>query len=124
MNSLRLLLALACLIGPRAAVHAQRPELLDRLEKEAHGVDFLTFSRDGKTLASDGGQIQFWNVATGQRKRKVEGPTNSFTAVSLSGDGKTLAFGTYGHTIELWDVARGNLQKTLHGHTHVLNSLS
>ena len=76
----------------------------------------LSFSRDGSTLASGGeGFVDLWDVATGApiaTFQDNEGP------VSLSPDGSTLAFVSSDNTIQLRDVATGELAGTLEGHTH------
>src|SRR5438445_1077659 len=52
----------------------------------------VTFSRDGKTLASAGDDhlIKLWNVATGQNA-DLRGHTTDVRCIAFSPDGKTLA---------------------------------
>jgi len=69
------------------------------------------FTPDGKTvIVSDwGGEVIFWDVATGRelrRLRAADGRVNGL-ALALSGDGKTLATGGFGQ-FSLWDTATGN----------------
>src|SRR5256885_1364904 len=41
---------------------------------------------------------------------------DSFNSVAFSPEGKTLASGSYDKTIKLWDVASGELLRSLEGH--------
>jgi dipeptidyl aminopeptidase/acylaminoacyl peptidase len=79
------------------------------------GVHSVTFSPDGKTLASGGRDmvVRLWDVATGREVRKLEGheKTRSYgdvSAVAFSPDGKLLASaGSHDRTIRFWDTATG-----------------
>ncbi len=81
----------------------------------------LTFSHDGKTLATGGADkvIRFWEVATGQMRREILTP-NIVSKVALSADGALLASlgmteeklggGSNFHwenRIRIWDVTTG-----------------
>jgi WD40 repeat protein len=46
----------------------------------------------------------------------LEGHDSSVSAVAFSPDGKTLASGSYDHTVRLWDPATGQSLQTLEGH--------
>jgi WD40 repeat protein len=94
------------------------------IRQPAYGA---VFSPDGKTLASVGGGIQLWEVATGRLIRGFQGGP-SWASVVFSPDGKTLASaaphtqGANGpvNVVWLWDVATGQqigrLPETLREH--------
>jgi WD40 repeat protein len=69
----------------------------------------VSFSPDGKTLASAGTDmaVRVWDVATGKLLRTLEGHQKVLTSLSFSHDAKLLASGSYDGTIRLWDVAAG-----------------
>ena len=55
---------------------------------------------------------------------RLEGHTDSVLSVEFSPDGQTLASGSRDYTIRLWDVATGNLLRTLRGHANAVNSVA
>ena len=78
------------------------------------GVEGLTFSPDGQTLASmyKNGEIILWDVATRQNIRSFMGGGETgglgmMTGLAFSPDGKSLVSKVNGMTITLWDVATG-----------------
>jgi WD40 repeat protein len=90
------------------------------------GYFIVSFSRDGKTLASgnDDYTIKLWNVETGQEIRTLSGHNNNVTGVSFSPDGKTLVSGSFDYTIKLWNVETGKEIRTLKGHNDGIFSVS
>ena len=66
----------------------------------------ITFSPDGKTLASAGADttIRLWDVFIGEHKRTLSEHTDWVRRVSFSPDGRTLISGG-SDTIHLWDIA-------------------
>jgi WD40 repeat protein/energy-coupling factor transporter ATP-binding protein EcfA2 len=99
----------------------------NRLEGHTHTVYSVSFSADGKTLASgsrDDGKIKLWNVETGDEIRILSGHTNIVGSFSFSADGKTLASGSWDKTIKFWNVETGAEICTLSGHTNEVTSVS
>jgi hypothetical protein len=85
---------------------------LRTLSGHTAGVNSVTFSPDGKLLASGSGDgtIKLWDVASGRELRTLSGSG----MVAFSPDGKVLASGS-GENIKLWDVASGHELRTLSG---------
>jgi len=77
--------------------------------KLRHNIAGLSFTRDGKTLVSAGGDtnIKFWDVATGQVQRTLSGHTNIVYKAVFSPNEKLLASSSRDHTVRIWDVATG-----------------
>lgn len=68
----------------------------------------VTFSPDGKTLATWGGPgpARLWDVATRtQIGATLASGTSEVDAAAFSPDGKTLATADLNGTVQLWDVA-------------------
>ena len=95
----------------------------------------LDFSRDGKLLAScsrDGTAI-LWSTETWKATRTIQNPDKEslyksgrpgmYDGVALSPDGKLLALASREGTVQLWDVANGNLLDSLKGHSSAVMSV-
>ena len=78
----------------------------NRLETHSSLVYSVSFSPDGKTLASGSGDntIKLWDVTTGKEIHTLQGHSSSVWSVSFSPDGKTLASGSDDQTVILWNV--------------------
>jgi WD40 repeat protein len=74
---------------------------------EAHPVQALEFSADGKSLFTGGAMVRCWQVATGQEIPVVSEPRHAIQALALAPDGKTVAFVDDHDTLRLADVATG-----------------
>jgi WD40 repeat protein/serine/threonine protein kinase len=101
----------------------------------------LALAPDRKTLALGGGlmpvdfskgedpvamdhAVLLWDLATGQEKAILKGPTGMVSAVTFAPDGRTLASAGLDKTITLWDLATKKEQMTLTGHATLVMSLA
>ena len=76
----------------------------------SHAVRALSFSSDGKILATGGDDtIPLWDVRTGALLWKLEGHTGSVEAVEFAADGNTLASWDGHGKILLWDFKLGTM---------------
>lgn len=100
-------------------------------------IDSLAFSPDGKLVASGSadGIVRLWN-AVRSRVQETPGDDSSSTRIfhmALSPDGRTVALDREANTmriltaaattIELWDMSKGVLLRTLEGHSKTIQAV-
>jgi len=95
-----------------------------------HGVHFVTYSNDGKRLATvSHGAVRLLDAATGEQRRILKLPTSSDAylgpvyAAAFSPDGATLATGLDKSLIQLWDAETGAIGHRMKGHTDRVTAL-
>jgi WD40 repeat protein len=100
-------------------------KLLPTKDKFKTTVRAVAFSPNGRLLATanDDGRVQFWDATSGQELRLVCDDHRDTPALAFAPDGATLVLNR-GAVLELWDVASGQLQKSLEGHTAAVRSVA
>jgi RNA polymerase sigma factor (sigma-70 family) len=115
-------------------------ELVRELRGFQSMIAALTFSPDGKTLATtaqqhigfsepgepvpDPNSVHLWDVPSGQPRLAFAGPAQG-GSVNYSRDGKMMASLEFlGQTIGLWEAATGKERVKLEGHQEMVFSLS
>jgi WD40 repeat protein/tetratricopeptide (TPR) repeat protein len=109
--------------------------LIRRLNGHTGYCVSLDFSRDGKLLASGSGDgtVIIWSTQTWKKERTLQNPDppssisqgrSQVGGVAFSPDGKTLAVASLGGTVQLWEVATGELQETLKGHSSAVTAVA
>jgi len=62
----------------------------------------VAYSPDSKQLASGGGELRIWDIASLQAITQLNGHSKDVMSVAYSPDGKQLASGSYDKTVRLF----------------------
>jgi WD40 repeat protein len=84
-------------------------DIRSRLAGHSAGVNALTFSPDGQTLATAGSDctIKFWNLKDGKERVSLVEGVGCLRSISFSPSGEWLAYAGSDLTIKLWHLSRG-----------------
>jgi len=76
------------------------------IRAHSKGINTLSFSPDGKMLASasTNGEIKLWEMPSGTLVKTLAEKTNSAASVAFSADGKILAGGSVKEGIRFWEI--------------------
>ncbi len=96
----------------------------NRLQGHQGWVNSVSFSPDGKTLASasSDGTIKLWS-REGRELQTLTGHSSRVNSASFSPDGQIIASASEDKTIKLWS-REGKELKTLNGHSDWVNSVN
>src|SRR5262245_20436083 len=122
-RSLQLFFYLSLMSAGWAVGQAQAPELVVQTGHPGN-ITSVTFSRDGKLLASGGSfEIKIWDVTSGLELRALGPFAGEVNSIAFSPDARLLASGADDETARVWDVASGKEIFTLKGHSQGVHSV-
>ena len=116
-------------VGHVALWDVKTGDMIKELKGQEFGLNSITFSPDGKLLASGGWgykNVIIWDIKTGDRIKELHRNQDNHSpvySVTFSPDGKLLAAGSDDYSIILWDVAAGKNIKNLKGHSGSVKSV-
>ncbi len=68
-------------------------------------------------IASEDGTVSIWSLRTLSLLHVIKVSSDTIRCISISPDGKQVAFGCRNHQIHIYDLEDYSLKKILHGHT-------
>ncbi|MEM8612403.1 MAG: BTAD domain-containing putative transcriptional regulator [Cyanobacteria bacterium P01_H01_bin.105] len=101
----------------------QRP-ILAIDEASTSWIVAMEFIHDGKRLVSEGypGEINVWDVATGQLVKVLKGHTGIVWTMDTSPNGDLLVSASFDTDLIVWDLTTYELRHRLTAHTQQINS--
>jgi WD40 repeat protein len=92
----------------------QMGKLVRRFTGHTQGVIRLTFSSDGKTLASDSRDrtIRLWDTRTGKLQRTLADPEHPGRLVGFAQSDQQIVLVGRDGNVDLWDIRTGKLGRT------------
>ena len=101
-------------------------KLLRSLEGHTSSITAVTYSPDGKTLAtaSYDKTVRLWETASGKQKQAFSGHSAPVLAVAFAANGKLLASGGLDKQVLIWDAKSAKVQQTLKGHEQEVTALA
>jgi WD40 repeat protein len=80
----------------------------------------------GRRLWESGpdGQVNVWDLVSGQRLHNLRGHVASITALAFSADGRTLVSGSCDGSVILWDLTPGRTRLRFKGKTSLATTKS
>ncbi|HMC65359.1 MAG TPA: hypothetical protein VKI65_10515 [Gemmataceae bacterium] len=89
--------------------------LLRRFKVNPNRIFALSFSPDGETLASAGGdnRIRLWEAATGRPALPLQGHVSGITALAFGPEGRELVAADRGGSVRVWEPATGKELRVL-----------
>lgn len=102
----------------KSASDKKGPEIVATLKGHTEAVYSVSFSQDGKYLATGSfdNTIKLWETATGKEVKTFGGPqghTKMVLSVAFSNDGTMIASGGVDNTAKVWDVPVSTPLRTL-----------
>src|SRR5437660_886607 len=88
-----------------SSLAAEEPKLRYTLQGHTKAVVCVTFSPDGKTLATASADqtVKLWDMPPGQERTTLKGYAGFAGGVSFSPDGTMLASACHNSTLKLWE---------------------
>jgi WD40 repeat protein len=111
--------------GDIAILDLQTGEDLHVLVGHGQNVGAITFSPDGRFLASvsGDGKTKIWEVNNGREIHTLSHGA-AVNGIAFSSDGRILATAGKDNLVRLWDVAKGDQRAALAGHKHWVESVA
>ena len=106
-------------LSAKTAASDESRVVVRELRRHTGKVSALSYSSDGRWLASGGddGNVWVWDADTGAALRCLTGHERAIRSVAFSPDSRWIASGSRDATVRVWNVSSGQHRFTLTGHS-------
>ncbi|OAB57660.1 hypothetical protein AY600_00655 [Phormidium willei BDU 130791] len=98
---------------------------INRLQGHNGGVTSISFSPNGRLIASAGSDrtIRVWDSQSGKEIQRLAGNTSTVASLSFSPDGQRIVSGSQDGIIKLWELETGNVIHRIEAHSRGMTGL-
>jgi WD40 repeat protein len=105
-------------------LESRRSLSIDNLIVSATKISSLSFSPDGRLLASAGEALKLWDVRAALETNRLTDPDGEISSAAYSPDGKVIATAGQRGKVIIWDSVSGTIARSVAAHDGEVNMIA